>query len=123
VHRESAHFFLGSSADSLRNDGANGTHVDKDAARTRTFEYSAWPEGSLFHFGAIGQHGDDDVGAARDIGAGKAAFDAIADHRIDQCRNNVIRNQIVAALAEVAHHMPAHNPESNESNLRHMILL
>src|SRR6202046_5489867 len=106
--------FLGAGlANLLRDDGANGTHVDQDRSLASAFEHAVGPEYCLLYFGSIGEHGDDDFSLSRDLAAGCGAFDALSDDRIEQDWNNVISQELVSGFPQIAQHGFAHDSETD----------
>jgi hypothetical protein len=51
------------------------------------------------------------------------ALHAIADHCVYRSRDNIVCNQFMSCLPQVAQHVLTHNAKPDESNLRHFLLL
>ena len=67
--------------------------------------------------GRVRQHGDDDIGRARDVGWRRSGARTGCGQLVDRGATSVVDRQLMAGGEEMAGHRPAHHTKSNESNL------
>jgi hypothetical protein len=99
--------------------GVDGAHVQHQRALAGRRQHPAAPGDHLRHDGRIGQHGDDDVGARRDIRHRRARVSPEIDQGVHSFGVHVVNDKLEALGAQVRGHGAPHAPQPDETDLFH----